>query len=137
MFKKFLLLISLLTFGITFTSVPSFADDYVFDSGEQAIELTPTSVSSYTATGSAELSEGVDGSIQKSNFRNAIDSLEAAEVEIREEYAVFYRQYTEAKERLDIANAECKAIKKNLKEVNRKLKTVEKTKKAIFSNLPR
>ncbi|GBF22611.1 hypothetical protein tpqmel_0015 [Candidatus Gastranaerophilus sp. (ex Termes propinquus)] len=134
MFKRcFLTLVALSVFA----TVPASANGAVFDMGEQMIEISPIDGSDYY-TGSANAQAQVQntGGIQRTSFKQAIDSLEAAEVEIREEYAVYTQKYNEAKGRYDVAKAECKALKNNIKQINNRLKNVEKTKKMIFNNMP-
>jgi chromosome segregation ATPase len=134
----------LLALGLLMLS-PSFANEKpVFDTYDnvediQQVDITP--VKDKAAYKSAEIKEAVNettykmGQIQNDNYKQAIQSLDAAQVEIREELIQYNQQYKEARGRYEASKAECKELKRHITEVERKIKSIERTKANISKNI--
>ena len=131
--KKFLYL-----FSILFFSGCVFAADTVFDSMDKATEVklapainTTKSTTSTTNVNSIYRST----SIKEEKFNNALVNLDDAQVELRQELAVVTSKYNEALNEKAKAIANCKALKKEIKDINKKMKNVDKSNKMINKNL--
>lgn len=137
-------IITLLAFGLLMIS-PVFADDKpVFDTYNdveeiQKVDITP--VKDKAVYRNAEIKDAVNqtsyqmGQIQNDNYKQAIQSLDAAQVEIREELIQYNQQYKEAKGRYEASKAECKELKRHINEVERKIRSIERTKANISKNI--
>ncbi|MBE7706200.1 MAG: hypothetical protein E7Z91_03025 [Cyanobacteria bacterium SIG30] len=111
-------------------------DSYTTDAQEiQKIDISPvkTNVGEKIEGNVAQTSQKM-GQIQNENFEAAIQSLDAAQVEIRDELAQYTQKYNDAKARYDIAKEECKALKKQINAIKRKIKHIERTKNNISKN---
>ncbi len=132
----------LVLFGLLVFGQSVFANT-VFDSYNEAdvaeiqqIDISPDSSAKQSEIKSAVQSTSEQmGDIQNQNYRNAIQSLDAAQVEIREELIQYKQQYNEAKARYDVAKTECRELKKQINSIERKIKSIEKTKQNISKNI--
>ena len=107
-----------------FASQASFADA-VFDSMDKATEvkLAPavkTSTSSSTST--TNINSIYHSTIKEQKFNSALVNLDDAQVELRQELAEATARYNEAVIERDKMVANCKSIKKEIKEINKKMK---------------
>lgn len=84
---------------------------------------------------SAPIPGGQYSEIQNTNFKNAIQNLDGAQVGIREILVDYNSKYSDAKSRYDLAKEECRTLKKQIKAEEKKIKDIEKAKKTISSNI--
>lgn len=116
-----------------------FALDTVFDSMDKAqeVKLAPaiktTSTTSNTQT--TNVNSVYRSTIKEQKFNTALVNLDDAQVELRQELATTTSKYNEALNEKNKMIANCKALKKEIKEINKKMKNVEKSKKMINKNL--
>lgn len=137
-YMKRYLLASIL--GLALVS-PVFAADSVFDTvapagDTQKVEIAPINSKSVVKNeipAVNKVEQGVE--IQNANYEQAITSLDAAQVEIRDEYLQYLQKYNEAKARYDAAKAECKEYKKYVNQSKKKIDNLEKMKKNIGKNI--
>ena len=73
--------------------------------------------------------------IKEQKFNSALVNLDDAQVELRQELAVVSGKYNEALNEKAKVIANCKALKSEMKDINKKMKNVEKSKKMINKNL--
>ncbi len=135
--------IILLAFGLLMI-LPSYANEkpvFDYDNVEEIQKIDITPVKQKAAYQNSEIKEAVNktsyqmGQIQNDNYKQAIQSLDAAQVEIREELIQYNQQYKEAKGRYDAARAECRALKQHINEVEKKIRNIEKTKSNISKSI--
>ena len=74
-------------------------------------------------------------SIKEQKFNSALVNLDDAQVELRQELATVTARYNEAVNEKNKMVANCKTLKKEIKDINKKMKNVEKSKKIINKNL--
>ena len=118
-------------------SQAAFASDSVFDSMDKATEvkLAPA-INTKTTTSTTNVNSTYRStSLKEQKFNNALVNLDDAQVELRQELATLTSRYNEALNEKNKANANCKALKKEIKEINKKMKNVDKSKKMINKNL--
>lgn len=142
MFKKYLVLASLLAFGASsaFCAVPIFNSTSAAEMESQQINIAPVS-SGYSAGSGFE--ENIKpqnnfqelGQIQNDNFKNAIQSLDGAQVGIREQLVDYKLKYNDAKTRYDASKTECDILKKQIKTHEKRMKDIERTKKNISKTM--
>lgn len=129
------LLISTLVLGLTTTFAMA---DSVFDSMEKPVEvkLAPA-IKTETQTQSAvkNVNSVYHSTIKEQKFNSALVNLDDAQVELRQELATTTAKYNEALNEKNKMVANCKALKKEMREINKKMKNVEKSKKMINKNL--
>ena len=134
--KKAILTLSalVLTAGIANAGVPIFTTN---DSGEITVKPTQEQnvfTSDYQQPKTTTSTQPY-GTIQNDGYKSAITNLESAQAEIRENLVDVKAQYTDAQNRLDIAKTQCKALKKQIRDSERKIKKLEKTKESISKNI--
>lgn len=133
--KKAILFVS----ALVLATQSVFALDTVFDSMEKAqeVKLAPAikTDANSSATNVNSVYQSTNSSIKEQKFNNALTNLDDAQVELRQELAVTTQKYNEALNEKEKAIANCKAIKKEIKEINKKMKNVDKSKKIINKNL--
>lgn len=132
--KNILYLSVLLTFIMTLG-----ANAGVFDSMDNATEvkLAPavSTNSSSTKTTTNVNSTYRTTSLKEQKFNNALINLDDAQVELRQELAVVTSKYNEALNEKAKTIQNCKALKKEINDINKKMKNVDKSKKMINKNL--
>ena len=130
--KKFL--ISTLVVG--FCSTLAMADG-VFDSMDKATEvkLAPAIKTTQTQTEVKNVNSVYHSTIKEQKFNSALVNLDDAQVELRQELATTTAKYNEAVNEKNKMIANCKALKKEIREINKKMKNVEKSKQMINKNL--
>ena len=130
--KKFL--ISALVLG--FCSTLAMADG-VFDSMDKATEvkLAPAIKTTQTQTEVKNVNSVYHSTIKEQKFNSALVNLDDAQVELRQELATTTAKYNEAVNEKNKMIANCKALKKEIREINKKMKNVEKSKQMINKNL--
>lgn len=74
-------------------------------------------------------------SIKEQKFTDALVNLDDAQVELRQELADVTSKYTEALTEKEKAIANCKALKREINSINKKMKNVDKSKKMINKNM--
>ncbi len=114
-----------------------FAQDTVFDSMDKATEvkLAPA-INTTTNTSTTNVNSIYRStSIKEEKFNSALVNLDDAQVELRQELAVLTSKYNEALNEKAKVIANCKALKKEINEINKKMKNVDKSKKMINKNL--
>jgi len=115
----------------------AFANDSVFDSMDKAIEvkLAP-SITSNNANATQNVNAvSKTTSLKEEKFNSAIDNLDDAQVELRQELAETTSKYNIALIEKEKAVQNCKALKKEMREINKKMRNVDKSKKIINKNL--
>jgi len=135
--KKFLLFTTIMILGVNFAS----AD--VFDSNQSPVEVklapaiknTSVSNNSVPAVSATTIQNNGIKTIKVQKFNNALVNLDDAQVELRQELAVTTAKYDDALKEKERAIANCKNLKKEIKEINKKMKNVDKSKKMINKNL--
>lgn len=130
--KKFLISAVLLSL----TSV-AMADN-VFDSMDKPTEvkLAPAiKTAPQTETAVKNVNSVYHSTIKEQKFNSALVNLDDAQVELRQELATTTAKYNEAVNEKNKMVANCKALKKEIKDINKKMKNVEKSKKMINKNL--
>lgn len=124
----------LLTFII---SQGAFALDSVFDSMDSATEvkLAPAITSTQNTNETKVNAVYQTTSIKEEKFNSALVNLDDAQVELRQELATTTAKYNDALNEKKKAIQNCKNIKKEINEINKKMRNVEKSKKIINKNL--
>ena len=121
------------------TTTTTFALDAVFDSMDKATEvkLAPAIKSTQTTTTAPvkNVNSVYSTSIKEQKFNSALVNLDDAQVELRQELATTTAKYNEAINEKNKMVANCKALKKEIREINKKMKNVEKSKAMINKNL--
>ncbi|MBE7708783.1 MAG: hypothetical protein E7Z88_08785 [Cyanobacteria bacterium SIG27] len=122
------------------TTTTTFALDAVFDSMDKATEvkLAPAIKSSTPSTNTQavkNVNSVYSTSIKEQKFNSALVNLDDAQVELRQELATTTAKYNEAVIEKNKMIANCKALKKEIREINKKMKNVDKSKKIINKNL--
>ncbi|MBQ8847338.1 MAG: hypothetical protein IJ003_00150 [Candidatus Gastranaerophilales bacterium] len=114
----------------------AYAMDTVFDSMDKATEvkLAPA-IKTSTTQNTQNVNSVYKTSIKEQKFNSALTNLDDAQVELRQELAVVSAKYNEALNEKAKVIANCKALKAEMKEINKKMKNVEKSKKMINKNL--
>lgn len=125
-------------FSILLITQSVFALDTVFDSMDKATEvkLAPAINTTKNTTSTTNVNSVYRStSIKEEKFNNALVNLDDAQVELRQELAVLTSKYNEALNEKAKAIANCKALKKEINDINKKMKNVDKSKKMINKNL--
>jgi len=128
-------LISAIILGLTTTITMA---DNVFDSMDKPTEvkLAPAiKTTPQTQTAVKNVNSVYHSTIKEQKFNSALVNLDDAQVELRQELATTTAKYNEAINEKNKMVANCKALKKEIKEINKKMKNVEKSKKMINKNL--
>lgn len=129
------LLISALLLGLSTTMVLA---DNVFDSMDKATEVKLAPAIKTTATNESSVKNVnsiYHSTIKEQKFNSALVNLDDAQVELRQELATTTAKYNEAVIEKNKMVANCKSLKKEMREINKKMKNVEKSKKMINKNL--
>lgn len=129
------LLISAILLGLSTTMVLA---DNVFDSMDKATEvkLAPAIKTTTTNESSVKNVNSIyHSTIKEQKFNSALVNLDDAQVELRQELATTTAKYNEAVIEKNKMVANCKSLKKEMREINKKMKNVEKSKKMINKNL--
>ena len=117
----------------------AFALDTVFDSMDKAqeVKLAPAikTTTPATKTQTTNVNSIYHSTIKEQKFNTALVNLDDAQVELRQELATTTSKYNEAVNEKNKMIANCKALKKEIKEINKKMRNVEKSKQIINKNL--
>ena len=117
----------------------AFALDTVFDSMDKAqeVKLAPAIKTTTPAakTQTTNVNSVYRSTIKEQKFNTALVNLDDAQVELRQELATTTSKYNEAVNEKNKMIANCKALKKEIKEINKKMRNVEKSKQFINKNL--
>lgn len=131
------ILVCLMMGLITTSSV--FALDTVFDSMDRATEVKLAPAINSTSTTTQNTTKNVNSlyqsSIKEQKFNSALVNLDDAQVELRQELAAATAKYNEAVIEKNKMVANCKNLKKEIREINKKMRNVDKSKKIINKNL--
>lgn len=123
-----------------------FALDTVFDSMDKATEvkLAPA-IKTSQATNTKQTATQVKNvnsaysaankSIKEEKFNNALVNLDDAQVELRQELANVTSKYNVALQEKERAIQNCKALKKEINEINKKMNNIDKSKKMISKSI--
>lgn len=128
---------------LAFCATPSFAEDAVFtNSDTQQLNLQPLSYDSVPVVKSSEAQVNVkttpnssSNSVSNQNFLNAINNLDNAQVEIREQMAAISALMAQSKTAYEAKKDEYNAYKKQYNQLKSKMKSVEKSKSLIQNNV--
>lgn len=125
---------------VLFAAQNVFALDTVFDSMDKATEVKLAPAINSTSTSTSTSTTNVNSiyrttTIKEQKFNNALVNLDDAQVELRQELATVTSKYNEALNEKAKVTANCKALKKEIKDINTKMKNVDKSKKMINKNL--
>lgn len=134
MFKK----ISVLTFALVMYTAAAFADDAVFSSTET---INPAPVAA-PAKSTPELSGEVhavenasSGSLSNEKFKSAVNNLESAQVDVREQLSAYKAKVDEKTIEVSNQKAELASLKKQYKALQKKMKNIDKMKKMLNDNI--
>ena len=129
--KKYLIT----TLALVLTACTTYADS-VFDSMDKATEvkLAPA-IKTNTTTNTTNVNAVYKTSIKEQKFSTALTNLDDAQVELRQELATVTAKYNEALNEKARVIANCKSLKKEINDINKKMKNVDKSKKIINQNL--
>lgn len=128
-------------------AVPAFAEDAVFSNKEtEQFNLQPLNYSTVPVVTSKEAdtkssvyqttqTKAADSELSNQNFLNAINNLDNAQVEIREQLASYSALMAQAKTNYEAKRDEYKSYKKQYNALKKKLNNVEKSKKMIQGNV--
>lgn len=137
MFKNILPLL----FVALFTTIPAYCEDAVFTNNDtQQLNLQPLSYDSVPVVKSSEassktISTPAQSPVSNQNFLNAINNLDNAQVEIREQMAAVNALMAQSKTAYEAKRDEYKAYKKQYNQLKSKMKSVEKSKNLIQENV--
>lgn len=125
------------------TIVPAYAEDAVFtNSDTQQMNLQPLTYTSVPVVKSSETSAqskavvpSSENQVSNQNFLNAINNLDNAQVEIREQMAAISALMAQSKTAYEAKKEEYNAYKKQYNQLKSKMKSVEKSKTLIQENV--
>lgn len=125
------------------TIVPACAEDAVFtNSDTQQMNLQPLTYTSVPVVKSSEASAQTkavvpssENQVSNQNFLNAINNLDNAQVEIREQMAAISALMAQSKTAYEAKKEEYNAYKKQYNQLKNKMKSVEKSKTLIQENV--
>ena len=123
--KVFICAVSLL-----FTLNGAFALNTVFNENEKPATVTPTPTQSAKATQNVN-STYQSTKLQEQKFNSALTNLDDAQTELRNELADATTKYNDALAEKKKAVQNCRAQRSNLRALNRKMRNIESSKKAI------
>ena len=123
-------LLSICAVSLLFTFNGAFALNTVFDEHEKPATVTPTPSQNGKAVQNVN-SAYQTTALQEQKFNSALTNLEDAQTELRNELADATTKYNDALVEKKKAIQNCKATKNNLRVLNRKMKNIENSKKAI------
>ncbi len=129
-----------------FISLPAFAGDAVFSNSDSekfelqplnyttsAISSQPTSAPSAYPSATSTVNK-TQTSTENKNYVNAINNLDNAQVEIRDQLARYNALMAQSKTNYEAKKDEYKSYKKEYNSLKRKLNQIEKSKKIIQEN---
>lgn len=122
---------------IAFSAV-AYAESTAFDSMDKAVEvkLAPAIKTQNTTAQKQATKPAVNQSnLQVQKYNSALVSLDDAQVELRQELATATEKYNVALAEKEKATQNCKMLRKEIKDINKKMKNVDKSKKMINANL--
>ena len=131
--KKLLISTAVIALSVTFVMA-----DNVFDSMDKATEvkLAPAIKSTPQVQEAVKNVNSIyHSTIKEQKFNSALVNLDDAQVELRQELATVTAKYNDAVVEKNKMVANCKSLKNEIKEINKKMKNVEKSKKMINKNL--
>lgn len=146
MYKKYFAIFLL----SSFVSIPVFAQDAVFSNSEtEQFNLQPLNyttkpvvtakenipVVKSSALNAVQTSAPVNSDLSDQNFLNAINNLDNAQVEIREQLASYSALMAQAKTNYEAKKDEYNTYKKQYNALKKKMRSVERTKKLIQNNV--
>lgn len=145
MLKKYFA-VSLLSLAI---SVPAFAEDAVFKNTDtEHFQLKPLSFNTKPVVKSEEIpvvksnsiatpnvAPATKNDLSNQNFLNAINNLDNAQVEVREQMATYSALMAQAKSQYEAKKAEYNGYKKQYNQLKRKMNSIEKSKSMIQNNV--
>ncbi len=125
------------TVAMVMSATSVFALDAVFDSMDSAqeVKLAPAIKTTPATTNVNSVYKSTTSSIKEQKFNSALVNLDDAQVELRQELATTTAKYNDAVTEKNKMVANCKALKKEIRQINKKMKNVEKSKKMINKNL--
>ena len=127
-------------------AAPVYAEDAVFSNSEtQQLNLQPLSYTSVPVVKSSEAglstqapansTSTTQNAVSNQNFLDAINNLDNAQVEIREQMAAVSALMAQSKTAYEAKKDEYNTYKKQYKELKSKMKSVEKSKTLIQENV--
>ena len=136
---------------LSLVALPSFAANAIFSSNEvETINLKPVNynfkplISAAETTSSNSLNTSVKNSVQtkanngklsEQNFMKAVNNLDTAQVELREQISGYSSLMNQSKSEYLSKKEEYKAYKKQYNALKKKMKKIEKSKKLIQDNI--
>lgn len=125
-----------LAFALLLTAPCTMALDTVFDSMDSAKEVTlAPAVNTSEKASEVNVNSVYNTTLKEQKFNDALVNLDDAQVELRQELSDATSRYNAALAEKEKVVANCKAIKKEIKEINAKMKNIDKSKKMINKNL--
>ena len=141
MYKKYFAIFLL----SSFVCIPAFAQDAVFsDSETQQFNLQPLDYSTKPVVNSSEVpvikssakpAVAAQTDVSNTNFLNAINNLDNAQVELREQMASYNALMEQSKAEYQLKKDEYKAYKKQYNAIKKKMRKVERSKNMIQDNI--
>lgn len=109
---------------------------YALDTVFESINRKPSlSIKTNNSTNTANIDTTQYSSIKDQKFNSALVNLDDAQVELRQELSVATSKYNESVAEKNKAIINCKNYKKEMRDINKKMSNVEKSKKIINKNL--
>ncbi len=148
MYRKYFAIFLLLSF----ISLGAFAQDTIFtNSDSEQFDLQPLNYHTETANSSADsipvyksnsnstnvplVEKAKNSDLSNQNFKSAVNNLDNAQVEIREQLASYSQLMTQSKASYEAKKDEYRAYKKQYNTLKRKMNKIEKSKKIIQDNI--
>lgn len=139
--KKILNLAAVLSFSIISANI-AMADGMVFDPVDYPkppktvpLESVATPVNDISLPKNATAVPAVDATKENGNFQNALFQLDSAQVEIRNNLLEYKSKYTDIDNQYKLIKAERKAMGKQVKSIERKIKEIDTMKEKIRKNM--
>lgn len=121
-----------------FNYLPAMADNganAVFGNETETINLKPATETVSGEVSATETKTNPNNAFSNEKFKNAVDNIESAQVDLREQLASCKTKVDMKTEELNIKKTELSVLKKEYKSLQKKMKNTEKMKKMINNNI--
>lgn len=126
--------------------MPAFAEDAVFSNSETSeVNLQPLNYQTKPVVEASEIpvvkstsinnNVNLQSDVSNQNFLNAINNLDNAQVEIREQLASYSALMEQSKAQYELKKDEYKAYKKQYNALKKKMRSIERSKEMIQGNI--
>lgn len=130
MFKKY----AIFACAALLLSLPALADEPVFSQSGEVQKIDPAPVSS-NSLDAVNVQKPGASSLSDQNFKSAINSLDTAQVEVREQLATYMSLMEQTKTEYEAKKAQYNQYKKEYNAIKKKMKNIDKMKKMLNDNL--